>query len=209
MKSSIRQLDLRMGITLAEVAISTVLTALLMVAALQAVRMSSQMNSEGSSRNIARQIAQDLLTEAMTQAYEEPSETPAFGRETNEGSSNRSNWDDVDDYHGYLATAIRDRQNNAISAYANYSASVQVTWESASSLGTTSPTETDLKKIVVTVSDQRGGSYQLVGYRTRGGQADQTDLLSGTSTSGVKFEWANQAGATGVGAVSLPNRVLP
>jgi len=73
-------------------------------------------------------------------------------------------FDNVNDYAGYAMSGIVDITNTAVAGLSGYSASVAVT---AAALNTMSAASGDVLRISVTVTDPRGGTLTLDGYRTR------------------------------------------
>lgn len=73
-------------------------------------------------------------------------------------------FDNVNDYGGYAVTGIVDITNTAVAGLSGYSASVAV---SAAAFNTMTAASGDVLRISVTVTDPRGGTLTLDGYRTR------------------------------------------
>jgi len=94
----------RCGITLIEVSVSTLLVGLIVVSSLRCLAMSVQRSKSSVNRTLATLLAEDLIEEILEQDYSDPNQTPIFGDEAQEGTSNRSDWDDVDDYDGWVAS---------------------------------------------------------------------------------------------------------
>jgi len=90
--------------------------------------------------------------------------TDAIGPETGENRFVTPQFDNVNDYHGYSMSGIVDITNTAVAGLSGYSASVAVT---AAALNTMTAASGDVLRISVTVTDPRGGTLTLDGYRTR------------------------------------------
>lgn len=88
----------------------------------------------------------------------------AIGPEAGEGRFNTPQFDHVNDYAGYAMKSIVDITNTAVPGLAGYKASVAVT---AENLNTMTAASGDVLRISVTVTDPRGGTLTLDGYRTR------------------------------------------
>lgn len=73
-------------------------------------------------------------------------------------------FDNVNDYHGYAITGIKDITNTAVPGLAGYSASVSV---AAAALGSISAASGDALLITVTVTGPTSTQVVLSGYRTR------------------------------------------
>ena len=79
----------RSGLTLAEVAISTLIVGLMMVASLKSVGGVYTTWTAAAEKHDGIALADQLLEEIMQSEYEEPDETPIFGVESGESSGNR------------------------------------------------------------------------------------------------------------------------
>jgi MSHA pilin protein MshD len=88
----------------------------------------------------------------------------AIGPESGETRFNTPQFDHVNDYAGYSMNGIVDITNTAVAGLSGYSASVAVT---AAALNTLTAASGDVLRISVTVTDPRGGTLTLDGYRTR------------------------------------------
>lgn len=76
--------------------------------------------------------------------------------------ANRSEWDDVDDYHGYSPATPQDIDGNDLTQYSGYALSVTVQPLAAAWNGVPAA---DVRRIVVDVASPMGESYTLIGYR--------------------------------------------
>ena len=94
----------RLGLSLIEVVVSTLLMGLILVAALRTVGASIQTGVDTADRGKAVMLAEHLLSEILQSDYIEPVETPLFGVETSEGGGTRELYDDVDDYDDWRAS---------------------------------------------------------------------------------------------------------
>lgn len=90
--------------------------------------------------------------------------TEAIGPETGESRFTTPQFDHVNDYGGYAMKSIVDITNTAVAGLTGYKASVAV---SAAALNTMTAASGDVLRISVTVTDPRGGTLTLDGYRTR------------------------------------------
>lgn len=96
-------------------------------------------------------MASQLLSEIVSMNYAEPDDTPTFGRESGESGSERSNWDDVDDYEGWLSTPPENAAGVALSNGEGWQREVQVEWVDPANLASISVSDQGLKRITVTV----------------------------------------------------------
>jgi MSHA pilin protein MshD len=88
----------------------------------------------------------------------------AIGPEAGENRYTTPQFDQVNDYAGYSMNGIVDITNTAVTGLSGYSARVAVT---AADLNTMTAASGDVLRISVTVTDPRGGTLTLDGYRTR------------------------------------------
>ncbi|MEL7087903.1 MAG: type II secretion system protein [Planctomycetota bacterium] len=157
----------RHGFTLVETALATVLVGGLFVVAMNLVGASRVTQSRFAERDQALLLAENLLQEILAQPYEEPDDTGvAFGLEVGETLALRVDLNDADDYHGYSESPPVDANGNAVPGATAFTRSVQVHWVELDAPETVSPSETGLKRVVVTV--RRGGraTVTLRGYVT-------------------------------------------
>ena len=87
-----------------------------------------------------------------------------IGLESGENRFATPQFDNVNDYASYSTSSIADITNTAVAGLSGYSASVAVT---AAALNTMTAASGDVLRISVTVTDPRGGTLTLDGYRTR------------------------------------------
>lgn len=187
----------RRGFSLAECAFSLLLTALVIVGALQATAMTQRMRLQVQTRAKGFELAQLLLTEIMQCSYVDPGSSPTFGAESGES---RSTFNDVDDYNNYVESpSVTDKSGNSLSGYSGWSRSVQINWVvPADPTGASSSTETGLKRIRVTATNLiSGDSVTLYGLRSNKGVSE---LKPPAATTYV--EWAGAKVTVGSGAAT-------
>lgn len=152
------------GNSLLEVAVSTLLVSVLLVAALQAAGQSLFSQIKAADRVRGQRLARLLLIEIMQRAYSEPGATnPPIGTDSSE--LGRATFDDVDDYHAYGEVPPQDAAGNALAEYTGWTRSVTVEWIDPATLATAAG-ESGAKRI--TVSTSLGGApvAAATGYRT-------------------------------------------
>jgi MSHA pilin protein MshD len=88
----------------------------------------------------------------------------ASGPEAGETRFAAPQFDNVNDYHGYVMASVVDITNNPVPGLTGYSASVSVGTAALGSIGAGSG---DALRITVTVTGPNGTSVSLDGYRTR------------------------------------------
>ena len=142
----------RRGLSLVEVVVSTMLVGLVLVSAMKCLGgvIRGRMSTSDSGRG--EQLAQQLLTEIFNTDYEDGGGSPVFGREPNEFTgSNRSDFDDVDDFHNWTAAPPEDRNGNAVFNTSGWQRDVTVQLVDPADPATVSGTDQGLKRITVTV----------------------------------------------------------
>ncbi len=87
--------------TIVEAVISTVIVAVMFVAALNTVGASRLTQHRAALTSRGRLFAEMLLSEITQQNYKDSGASPAFGPETGELTTTRADFDDVDDYNGW------------------------------------------------------------------------------------------------------------
>lgn len=170
MSSAQRESAGRRAFSLLEVVISTVITGVLLVAAMRALGASLRSGLAVSDRCRAELLATDLMGEVLAQKYVEPDNVPVFGPDLNEGGGSRASFDDVDDYHNWSASPPQDKDGAVIANHQGWRRSVQVSYVSAGDLTKAVVLDEGAKRIIVTV--ERGGSVLAtrLGVRTNHGQ---------------------------------------
>jgi type II secretory pathway pseudopilin PulG len=118
----------QVGFTLMEAVISTVIVAVMLVAALNTVGASKITQHKASLVSRGRMLAESLMSEILQQSYQEPGETYVFGRESGESDTSRAAYDDVDDYHGWTESPLVAKDGTALPNSANWRRTVTVEW---------------------------------------------------------------------------------
>ena len=168
MTGQIRNSDFRRqaGFTLIETALSTVIVAIMFVAALNTVGASLMTQRRVALIGQGRMFAESLMAEICLQAYQEPGTTWVFGRETGESDTVRTAYDDVDDYHGWTESTLTAKDGTALPNAAAWSRTVTVEWVDPLSPKLVRTTETGAKCITVVASFRGVPRATVVGVRT-------------------------------------------
>ena len=106
--------EARNGMTLVEVSVSTLLVGFIVVGALRCLSGAIQAGQSTTNSTIAMLLAEDLMEEILQQDYRDPDQSTGFGVETDEDADLRDAWDDVDDYHNWVASPPVDSDGNAV-----------------------------------------------------------------------------------------------
>lgn len=143
----------RPAFTLVETAIALVLVGGLIVVSLNTVGQSTKAQANIGDRGRAQLLAADLLNEIMELPYQDPTEPIVFGIEPLEGTTNRTGWDDVDDYRNYSTSPPKYRDGSAITDMSGWTEQVNITRVLAASPSVNQPaiTDTGVKRITVTI----------------------------------------------------------
>lgn len=155
--------------SLVEVTVSMVIIAGMLVAALSAVgasRLSQQRTSEYSRGQL---LAESLMAEILRQDYLDPNDTPVFGCESGESTSTRADFDDVDDYDGWSSTPPVAKDGTQLMGLSGWQRSVNVQWVNPTDTGEVKSSESNAKRITVTVSCNNKQVGSLVAIRTNSG----------------------------------------
>lgn len=167
--SPARSARLRLGFSLLEVVVSTMLVGTLLVAATRGLGSSVLSQRKVAERAKAAWLADALQSEIHQQAYLEPGTTTSnITRETGESASSRAAWDDVDDYHGWSDSPPQNKDGTVMPNLSGWQRAVTVQWVSLSNIATTSAVETGVKSVTVTAKLNGATILTRVFIKTRG-----------------------------------------
>jgi type II secretory pathway pseudopilin PulG len=152
--------------TLVEAAISTVMVAVMLVAALNTVGAARVTQHKAALAGRGRMFASALMQEILQQSYQEPGATYVFGREAGESDTERTAYDDVDDYHGMTEAPPVAKNGAALPNSANWSRTVTVQWVDPLDPKQVSVTETGAKRITVMAAFRNVPQATVVAVRT-------------------------------------------
>ncbi len=133
----------RSGLTLLEIMISLILVSTVLLVSLTASANLLRNNAQRRAAVDAEQFAGQILDEISALDFRDRV-TPIFGLETDETASDRTTYDDVDDYHGYTAKPPTHRDGTVIEGFEDWSFSVVIT-----------PAQPDTTGIVTSKDDQQ------------------------------------------------------
>lgn len=145
---------IRHGLSMLEVIVSLVLVTSIVLVSLNAsanMMRNRVLSKQGVS---AQQLAGFLLDEISVRDYEDEQGSTTLGLDTGEIASNRSTYDDIDDYHGFSEITPRFRDGTLIPGYANWrvQASVSPLISSGRSLFQSTDLAAPLRLITVSVT---------------------------------------------------------
>jgi prepilin-type N-terminal cleavage/methylation domain-containing protein len=156
----------RHGFTLVEVVVSLLIVSVMLVAGLNMVGGArlSQFKTSRTSRGQA--LAESLMAEILQQDYSDPNDTPVFGIESGEASTTRADFDDVDDYHDWNAQPPQYKDGSAIADFTEYQRHVKIEWVDPMNPSQVEASESNAKRVTVTVTVQDMPVAILVAIRT-------------------------------------------
>lgn len=155
-----------LAFTLVEVMMSVIIVGVMFVAALNTVGHTRISEYKISERYRGLLLAQDLMAEILQQAYSDPSGTYVFGTESGEGTSDRMDFDDVDDYHDWSQSPPQRRDGTVIPDLTGWGRSVAVLWVNPDNLPQTSGSDQGAKRMTVTVTHNGLPVASVFAFRT-------------------------------------------
>ena len=149
MKRALRDPRSPRAFTLMEAVISTVIVAVMLVAALNTVGASRITQHKAALVSRGRMFAESLMAEILPQSYQNPGEPRVFGPESGESGPTRGAYNDVDDYQGWTESPPVAKDGTALPNSANWRRTVTVAWVDPLNPQQVSGTETGAKRITV------------------------------------------------------------
>ena len=157
----------RRGFTLIESVMCILIVSVMFVAAMSVTansRVNQQLTADHSQGVL---LADMLMTEILQKAYIGVIGSSTLGRDLGESSTNRKDWDDVDDYHGWTASPPKEPDGTDLSGLEGWERSVVVSYVNPANLKTKSVgSDTGIKHIEVTVKHNGRIVAKLVTLRT-------------------------------------------
>ena len=186
--------------TVVEAVCCVIIVAVMLVAAMNAIAASAKARSIQRRQALSSALGKQLLGEIMQSRYQDPNQTTVLlGPEL--GETTRSQYNDVDDYNGWIESPPQDRNGKALPGLAGWTRSVAVAWVTPANPANTSALESGLKRITVTVTSPTGQVSQETALRSQYSPYDQT---VGSQINFVSWVGMNiQVGADQAGQVVL------
>jgi MSHA pilin protein MshD len=194
------------GFTLVEAVLSMLLVATVLVAALEMVGASARARVVEKEQARSKELARQLLDEIMQNDYADPGPSPGFGPESGE---TRATFNDVDDFDNWRESLPQTKSGVPLPGYDGWSRKVKVSWADPAKPGTSSGSETGLKRITVTVTTPTGKETTLTALRCKeSAYAKKYDART-TYVGGVNItlQVGSETGAKVVSGVNLVNQV--
>lgn len=175
----------RGGFSLVEVVISTFLVGMVLVGAMKALGASIRANERTHQSGRAVLLADALISEIQRQDYADDV-TPTFGLESDEqGSSDRSNFDDVDDYDDWLASPPQKVDGTVLAGLTGWERSVTISHLDPETLTPLADSnDLGVKQIVVQVS-RNGETLAVLQAVTTGASAPLTFTAASSGGAAV------------------------
>ncbi|MEW6253538.1 MAG: type II secretion system protein [Planctomycetota bacterium] len=154
--------------TMVEALVAIVLVSTMLVAALNTLGAARGSELRLVERERALVLARALMAEIMELPYYDAAFDPdSFGLGAGEDTGTRSQYDDVDDYHGWYASPPQNKDGTVIPGCTGYYRSVTVEWVNATNLQTVSASNTGVKRIRVTAGRAGRPVVTLTGFRSQ------------------------------------------
>ena len=142
----------RPGFSYVEVLLSSVIISIILVSGLRLfgnLGRSQQVLLDQSSADF---LALQMVEEIKQQFYEDSNGSPVFGREPYESAADRSDFDDVDDYHNFSACPPQRRDGDVLKQYNKFTRTVSVRYVTADDLTQTAVSDEGFKEVTIAVS---------------------------------------------------------
>lgn len=142
------------GFTMVETVLATLLVGTVLISTLSLVGPVLRTTENAEREVIAQRLADELLNEIASQAFVEPSAGDSeddLGPNTGERTTVRADFDDVDDYDGWVGFPPEEKSGSAKSGLSRWARQVKVEHVLASDLTTSSVSATGVKRIRVQV----------------------------------------------------------
>jgi MSHA pilin protein MshD len=162
-----RSPTIRRGFTLVEAVVSLVIVSVMFTAAMTTAAAARVREQKAIDRQKGLFLAQSLMSEILDKPYQDPGALPILGLELGDILGLRSSYNDVDDYDGLTEAPPKDSSGAPMAGYQRWSRSVTVQWVTPGALNTTSLTETNLKRVTVTVKKNGLTVVELCALRSK------------------------------------------
>lgn len=157
----------RRAFNLLEVTLSTLLVGILLVGSMNTTGSLIRKHGIRAQDDVKLALAHDLLSEIQQAAFEDPEGGTGFGVDWGEVSSQRSTFDDIDDYDNWSENPIQDRSGEPLAGYSAYRRSAVVETVRLDNPTVVSASSTDLKRVTVSVTGPDGVTQTMVALRSR------------------------------------------
>jgi len=178
----------RTGMTLIECAISIAVVSTMLVAAMYALGAFSRARRSQFERCTGGALARALMSEILQCRYAESLEDVTFGRDSGESSNLRSDWDDVDDYHGLIESPPESRSGQTVVGADGWTRKVIIERVQADNPGQVASKDTGLVRVTVQAVSPTGVTTTLRALRGSQSLYDRAPSEETTFLTWVAFE---------------------
>lgn len=140
------------GMTLIEVVLAMVVLGMLLGSVAQGVSLSIRMQRSTAERVRGELLATDLLEWIVALPYSDPDAGTDIGPDAMEFPSNRTTFDDIDDFDGWYESPPQDVDGVDRGDLVGWARTVAVEWVTLGALDSPQVAETGVKKVTVTVT---------------------------------------------------------
>lgn len=141
------------GFSFIEVNIAMMITGLLAISLATFYTTANKATTKYADTTVSANLASGLMEEIRGRPWDENGDTggisSTLGIDTAEVAANKSSFDDVDDFNGYVESGIQYPDGSALSGFTGYTREVTVVFVDVNNV--TSAIPTDRKKAVVIV----------------------------------------------------------
>lgn len=198
----------RRGLTLVEVAVSTLIVGVMLVGALETLGAVFRSQRLNAARLTGPGLANELMGEILSLPYEDPEDPGgAIGTDSGESGGNRDDFDDVDDYHNWSKGDSEDKTGNTHSDYGGWERTVQVSWVNPQDIKSSLGSDSGLKLIKVTVTDPGGVATKICALRSEFSSLEQAPAADRTAVTWIGSELRLGSGSTAHSSTQLSNHV--
>ena len=147
----------RGGFILMEVSVAYVVLVVGLLALLPVFVIAIRASKGTEQLQVATYLSQELLEEIRLRKWDQNSATlPVYvstrsvlGIDAGETASNKTTFNDIDDFNGWTESPPRDPLNNPLPAFSAYTRSVTVGYADSSLVVLSTPTTSDYKRVAV------------------------------------------------------------
>jgi type II secretory pathway pseudopilin PulG len=177
------------GLTLIEASISLVIVSTLIVVFLNLIGSLARGQQIIASKCPATCLANQLMAEILQNPYVNPDAANTFGPDAGEAGATRANFDDVDDYSGYVEPSPQLKDGTPVTGYTGWTRTAAVDYINPDTMAA-SGTDLGVKRITVVVKDPRGRATSITALRSSTGTYDQKPAAATTCVRwiGVKLQ---------------------
>jgi MSHA pilin protein MshD len=144
------------GFILVEVTVAYVLLTLALVALLPVFIMAIRAGKSTEQVQVATYLSQELLEEMRMRKWDQNTSTtaahivnPTAALGPEGGETDKTKFNDIDDFNGWTEAAVRDPLNNLVPGFSGYTRTASVAYVDSNLIALSTPTTSDFKRVVV------------------------------------------------------------